>query len=495
MKILEKYAYKYIVLVTIVISTSATLLILRSGYALSGDYALYIAQAKHILSGTQEQIYNDMTEMLRMSTYKYYSPILYPWGFPLLLSPLVALFGINYTVFKILVIVCFALALWFIYSNFKNKGKKIIALSMVCLIGFNIRYMEFANLILSDIPYFLFFMLSLYLINRHQISNTLDKRQTINNILLGIVLFFTVQVRTEGYFLLPVLFTYQCFWYLRHKKNTKLNANLLVNTFIPYLTIGILSAIFLIFFPAGFLEHSEHLSNVYGGSIMNNFNYYYQNVPTTIFPFLNSESTWLIMLFWIFVIIGLIQSTEKTLAEILYLFIAISFLMVWPYANSRYFVSIMPILLYFFIDGLFVFSFIPKYKILRIQGIVLLGLIIVTGVHTVQEIKNYDKSYDTFDMNVENENAQNMINFIKTNTQSNDIIGCCESRAIYFYTDRFSCNLFGEIGETILTANWYVMFNNRGNYLQHYPEELSDYRDYFQERYRNDEFIVYKVLK
>lgn len=43
----------YTALITIVITTFAALLILRSGYILDGDYALYIAQAKHILSGTQ----------------------------------------------------------------------------------------------------------------------------------------------------------------------------------------------------------------------------------------------------------------------------------------------------------------------------------------------------------------------------------------------------------------------------------------------------------
>lgn len=495
MNIFGIYTNKYVALVIVAISAFTALLILRSGYIMNGDYALYIAQAKHILSGTQHNAFQDMTEMLRLSTYKYYSPTLYPWGFPLLLSPLVAFFGINYTAFKVFVVICFALGLWFMHLTFRDKGDVKIALAMVSLIGFNIKYMEFANLILSDIPYFLFLMLSFYVINRHQLSNTFDKGQVIRHLILGVVLFFTVQIRTEGYFLLPVLFAYQCFVCFRNKRSLKLKKNRLINAIVPYFVIGGLSAVFMFFFPAGYLGHSGHLSNVYHESIINNLLFYYDNVPITSFPFLKAENKWFIVLFWIFVFLGLLKSVKNAVPETTYTLIAISFLIIWPYANSRYFASLIPVLLYFFLNGLFILSVISKYKYLSLRGVVILGLVVVTGIHTMNEVKSYDKSYDNFDMNVESENAQNMIKYISEKTQSNDIIGCCESRTIYLYTNRLSCNLFGDFEDTVLTADWYVSFRNRGNYLQYYPEELSENSEYFQENYRNDEFIVYKVLK
>ena len=67
-----------------------------SGHIFNGDFALYIRQAQSIQYGDMQQVFSDMQEMIAHSTYQRYSPILYPWGYPLLLFPCVALFGINY---------------------------------------------------------------------------------------------------------------------------------------------------------------------------------------------------------------------------------------------------------------------------------------------------------------------------------------------------------------------------------------------------------------
>lgn len=67
-----------------------------SGHIFNGDFALYIRQAQSIQYGDMQQVFSDMQEMIAHSTYQRYSPILYPWGYPLLLFPCVVLFGINY---------------------------------------------------------------------------------------------------------------------------------------------------------------------------------------------------------------------------------------------------------------------------------------------------------------------------------------------------------------------------------------------------------------
>ena len=77
-----------------------------SGHIFNGDFALYIRQAQSIQYGDMQQVFSDMQEMIAHSTYQRYSPILYPWGYPLLLFPCVALFGINYFAFKIVGVIC-----------------------------------------------------------------------------------------------------------------------------------------------------------------------------------------------------------------------------------------------------------------------------------------------------------------------------------------------------------------------------------------------------
>lgn len=56
-----------------------------SGHIFNGDFALYIRQAQSIQYGDMQQVFSDMQEMIAHSTYQRYSPILYPWGYPLLL--------------------------------------------------------------------------------------------------------------------------------------------------------------------------------------------------------------------------------------------------------------------------------------------------------------------------------------------------------------------------------------------------------------------------
>ena len=58
-----------------------------SGHIFNGDFALYIRQAQSIQYGDMQQVFSDMQEMIAHSTYQRYSPILYPWGYPLLLFP------------------------------------------------------------------------------------------------------------------------------------------------------------------------------------------------------------------------------------------------------------------------------------------------------------------------------------------------------------------------------------------------------------------------
>mgnify|MGYP001026190851 CR=1 FL=1 len=88
-----------------------------SGHIFNGDFALYIRQAQSIQYGDMQQVFSDMQEMIAHSTYQRYSPILYPWGYPLLLFPCVALFGINYFAFKIVGVICLVGAFIFLYYH------------------------------------------------------------------------------------------------------------------------------------------------------------------------------------------------------------------------------------------------------------------------------------------------------------------------------------------------------------------------------------------
>ena len=128
-----------------------------SGHIFNGDFALYIRQAQSIQYGDMQQVFSDMQEMIAHSTYQRYSPILYPWGYPLLLFPCVVLFGINYFAFKIVGVICLVGAFIFLYYHpilSKERFRMSVLLVLALLTG-NIFYWGYVNSVSSELPYFL----------------------------------------------------------------------------------------------------------------------------------------------------------------------------------------------------------------------------------------------------------------------------------------------------------------------------------------------------
>lgn len=94
--------------------------------------------AQSIQYGDMQQVFSDMQEMITHSTYQRYSPILYPWGYPLLLFPCVALFGINYFAFKIVGVICLVGAFIFLYYHpilSKERFRMSVLLVLALLTG------------------------------------------------------------------------------------------------------------------------------------------------------------------------------------------------------------------------------------------------------------------------------------------------------------------------------------------------------------------------
>ena len=62
----------------------------RSGHWWGDDWALYIRQAKGLLDGHPNRVLTENEFTVTMSDGSEFSPPLYPWGFPLILVPFVA---------------------------------------------------------------------------------------------------------------------------------------------------------------------------------------------------------------------------------------------------------------------------------------------------------------------------------------------------------------------------------------------------------------------
>ncbi len=96
-------------------------------YIWGGDFSLYILHAKNISEGKPYE----HTGYIYNPSYPYLSPKTYPPVFPLLLTPVYMIFGLDFQAMKTIPIITFLLSLFFIYLNFKDKLPFYSVLSML----------------------------------------------------------------------------------------------------------------------------------------------------------------------------------------------------------------------------------------------------------------------------------------------------------------------------------------------------------------------------
>jgi Dolichyl-phosphate-mannose-protein mannosyltransferase len=101
----------------IVVGVMAALMLAshRSGHWWGDDWALYIRQSKSLLDGNPGEITADNHFTVEHSLGAAFSPPLYPWGFPIMMAPFVAVVGVDVDRLAIVQVLCacaFACA-WF----------------------------------------------------------------------------------------------------------------------------------------------------------------------------------------------------------------------------------------------------------------------------------------------------------------------------------------------------------------------------------------------
>ena len=84
-----------------------------------GDFSLYISQAKSILDGTTPELLEQNTFSMQNSQ-RILGPDLYPVGTSLILVPVYAIFGLDFTIMKVVMILFYLSSLYVIYKLF-NK--------------------------------------------------------------------------------------------------------------------------------------------------------------------------------------------------------------------------------------------------------------------------------------------------------------------------------------------------------------------------------------
>ena len=139
----------------ILLSTLLGLSVLTYGQAWYGDFSSYIMQARSILSGTMNEFVTRNAFTVDHSTLLV-GPVAYPWGYPTLLAPVYALYGMKPIYLKLPNIVLFALFLACFFMLLRRRLDLLDSALLTSVASFSPALVTFLDQILSDIPFLLF---------------------------------------------------------------------------------------------------------------------------------------------------------------------------------------------------------------------------------------------------------------------------------------------------------------------------------------------------
>ncbi len=402
------------------------------------DYAQYITEALNIASGRpfyeSTYIYNPLNPE--------YAPPNYPPGFPLLLAPVVALFGTGIQPLLYLISVIVVALLFTLYAYFKNHMSSRAALCLAVVAVYSGVVMDLKSHVLSDLP--LLFFVSLYFLFR-------EKKQThVNNTVLTLSLVMALLIRSQAVILLLAELIYLFILLIRFRKEKSLRTVLFSETRLPALLAAPLlyALVHFFIFPAPanagtfyknlFFLFNEHTWVLIGYNVN-----YLLDLLRRMLHFEMQDFFWqsLVSLLeyvcLVSVFLGFILSVRKKLGAGAIFFILMCLLIVFlpVHQGHRYFLPVLPLYFLYLVRG----ARVALLPVLNLKGfsaaLVFTVLYLILGIDHFGRVSNFDNRgvytyYDSLALKA-----------IQENIPSGDVIVFSKPRALALYTGKTAVNI------------------------------------------------------
>ncbi len=450
---------------------------IHEGHVWGDDFALYIAQSKAILDGTTADLYQknvyltDNSEILEGGPI---GPYLYPIGFPLLLSGVYWLKGMDLMSMKIFCALFFILSLPLIYNLFSTRFlNEKHSLLLTTYVGLNFAIIVFTDNILSDFPFFFFMLLSMYLIEK----NRLNIRYQL---LLSAVIIMSYLIRDVGLVLIPVLMMQL---YFKAQETGESLFNYFKKNSLFIVPIALFSMFFLfksLFFKTDNTNLFIALSDANFKTILSNTGYYVY----VLGELFNANSNYILrsailFLLGLFFLKGIYKSEKRDRHFILLIVLTMGLYIVFPGRQGlRYLFPIVPFIFYFSIKGILKmpFSFFKQWN----NTFLILLAIYIGGNSVYNSIKFKEIKTDQ----ITTPEANDLYKWLEINTLPSDIIAFKKPRLLRLMTER---NGFSNGDDT-------KVIQSAARYLIEYDKPMR-INSAFKSIYQNKKFIVYSIIK
>jgi hypothetical protein len=483
----EKGLISRILFVLLLVSIAINLLSFQKGHNWGDDFAGYLKQAQILSKGNYADLKVNMTQMDNILNY--------PWGYPLLLTPLIHLLDSHLIFLKIYTYFFFILSLLFIFLLLRKD--RVMALMTILLLSASPYFWEFKENLLADYPNLCFTFLSLYLIQRVVQEKKIILNEIASNLLIGLSLFVSFSMRNQSIVLLPTLLVLQLFMVRR----AVIKPGLLIRLILPYITFFALASLLSWLIPIRSTSYAAqyNFNLLFMIKTIGNNVVYYLKVWNELF-----DSTSVIAHFSkIFsglaiclAAIGVAGSIRKeNVLLLVFPLICICLFLVTPfYQGLRYAMPIVPLFIFFMLKGAHDLSMKLSRRIGRF-GHLYLGLTlvflslksIVSGAYVNYRTSRIMKGpYEP--------DSRELFEYIATRTSPADRIEFWKPRIILLYTGRNS--IFTPTRELYLSKGLQYMVYYK------YPDILNDqipldtvykYKDELSPCFSNSSYLMFKT--
>ena len=473
----------------LLISTLLGWSVLTRGHWWGDDFAAYIMQAKSILAGNMDEFVAANTFTVTQSSHQI-GPAAYPWGFPLMLTPVYALIGLSPLALKLpglLTYLGFLLVFFYLTKRRFSLPESLLAVS---LFAFNPELLRFLDNIASDIP-FLFLSTLFLLLADMYIQKAEPMRKLWLAALIGVAIFAAVFVRTQGLILMGAMLLFQGIRFLGKREQRR---QLFVDSLIIVVFFGIPWGISALIFPGGQTSYLALYSGFSMDTLIGNIVSYSQ-VFREFFATLPGQTIFF-SIFAVLLFIGLVAQIKADLLFIIYVALYLIVLWTWPeWQGYRFLFPMLPIFIYFSIQGIRVVLGRVKenQKAILQKGIYAFLLLIVfifvynAGLNAYGNLRDERQINGPFDpYSIET------YEFIKENTSPDSVIIFFKPRAMHLMTERNSLALTQ--CERLPEGDYLALSKKVGENLQIPPERIQECNLPLERVFQNRRFIVYQVL-
>jgi hypothetical protein len=413
----------------IIVSSGLNFSMLTRGQPWWDDFASYLMQAQAILKGDLQGFILHNTFSIANSSYPP-GPVAYPWGYPLLLAPLVALFGLNTLVLKFLNVAFFAVFLASFYFLARTRLNAQPSLLLTALLAANPALLRASDQLISDIPFLAVSTLSLLLIETWGQKTSGWK----TGLALGVSLFGACLLRTNGLLLLAPLAVSLT---AHHWPDWK---SALRRAWLPGLTFSGLFALSAWIFPNGQTSYLNHFSMLTVPRLLENALFYLW-LPAGTFEGLPAASLYYPLLAC-FAILSLINHWKRDLALHTYSLLSLMLFITWPERQGlRFIYPLIPLLFLFAGNGLHLalrrvpaaWQWHASRSLIAASALLLLislGISASIASQNLADARAINGPFDTV--------SYDLYEFIRTQTPAESIIIFMRPRALRLFTQRDS---------------------------------------------------------